>query len=91
MTLLDLRTHVFAPAKSLPWTEDTEQPLPIRVVAYIFISLGLVSICVAIGVYFKNMHQILHRKFVVGHGWLGYTMTGFVVLFVLFVMAAAIS
>ncbi|KAI9251521.1 hypothetical protein BDA99DRAFT_522093 [Phascolomyces articulosus] len=90
MTLLDLPTQVFAPAQSIPWNHDPTS-IQVEVVSFIFVGLGIASICVGIMIYWKNMNQILNRQIVVGHGWSGYTMVLLIVLFVLFVMAAALT
>lgn len=90
MTLLDLQTKIFAPAKSLPWT-DREDTLLVHIVSYMFIGLGISSILVAISVYFKNLNQIVNRNLVVSQGWGGYTMAFVIMFFVVFVMAAALT
>lgn len=94
MTLLDVRANIFAPSQTLPWTTKENGSLSsvqVRVVSYIFIALGLLSICVALGIYLKNMHRIVNRLLTVGHGWAGYSLAFVIVLFVLFVMAAALT
>ncbi|KAI8137143.1 hypothetical protein BJV82DRAFT_675119 [Fennellomyces sp. T-0311] len=90
MTLLDLPTKVFAPSQSIPWTEDSTS-LQVQVVSYIFIGLGIASICVGVMIYFKNFNQIVNRYFTVGQGFSGFGMVLAIVLFVLFVMAAALT
>ncbi|KAG2228329.1 hypothetical protein INT45_011121 [Circinella minor] len=90
MTLLDLPSQIFAPAQSIPWNHDSSS-IQVQVVSYIFVGLGITSILVGIIAYLKNLNQILHREIVVGHGWSGYTMVLLIVLFVLFVMAAALT
>lgn len=90
MTLLDLPTQIFAPAQTIPWNHDPSS-IQVKVVSYIFVGLGITSILVGITAYLKNMNQILNRQIVVGHGWSGYTMVLLIVLFVLFVMAAALT
>ncbi|KAI8393370.1 uncharacterized protein BYT42DRAFT_609167 [Radiomyces spectabilis] len=90
MTLLDLPTKHFAPAHSLPWTEDAV-PTKARIVACIFVGLGLVSICAAVLNYFKNQRRIVHRLFSVGHGWMGYSMALLIMLFACFIMVIALT
>lgn len=92
MTLLDIRTRVFAPAQSFPFTDDDDtSSLRVHILAYIFVGLGLLSIVVSLFIYFRNMSRIVSRKIVVGHGWAGYSMVLSILLFVVFVMAAAIA
>ncbi|KAI9494740.1 hypothetical protein BDB00DRAFT_286712 [Zychaea mexicana] len=70
---------------------DDPASIQVQVVSYIFVALGLASICVGVMIYLRNMNQILERRIAVGHGWTGYTMVLLIVLFVLFVMAAALT
>ncbi|KAI8139310.1 hypothetical protein BJV82DRAFT_716784 [Fennellomyces sp. T-0311] len=90
MTLIDIRSKLFAPSKSLPWSYE-EVPYKTRIVAYIFIALGLSSMLVSLGVYFKNQRKIVHRLLDVGHGWPGYSMALMIILFVVFIMAVSIT
>ncbi|ORZ05992.1 hypothetical protein BCR42DRAFT_427438 [Absidia repens] len=90
MALLDISTKKFAPSKSLPWTDgpvDTNT----RVVSYIFVCLGLVSIVSATATYFINQGKIVRRLFGVGQGWAGYTIALFIMIFACFIMILAIK
>lgn len=65
MTIIDLTTKRFAPSTSLPWTNDSADTNS-RIVSYIFIILGMISIVSATITYFRNQQQIVKRLYHVG-------------------------
>jgi uncharacterized membrane protein YidH (DUF202 family) len=87
---MDLTSKQLAPSKSLPWADD---PLDTntRIVSYVFVCLGIVSIVMATKTYFTNQKQIVRRLIHVGQGWTGYTLAVFIMAFVCFVMVLAIK
>ncbi|KAI9488038.1 hypothetical protein BDB00DRAFT_850404 [Zychaea mexicana] len=89
MTLLDVR-QLLAPSKGLPWSHE-DVPYKTRIVAFVFIGLGLASILVSLVTYFKNQYRIVNQLLDVGHGWAGYSMALMIMLFVCFVMVVAIT
>ncbi|KAI8334397.1 hypothetical protein BC941DRAFT_432893 [Chlamydoabsidia padenii] len=89
MTLMDITKH-FAPARSLPWT-DGPINTNTKIVSYIFVILGLVSIFSATITYFINQKKIVQRLIGVGQGWVGYAMALFIMIFVCFIMVLAIQ
>ncbi|KAI8096939.1 uncharacterized protein BX664DRAFT_325228 [Halteromyces radiatus] len=90
MAMLDIDTKQFAPSKSFPWTGDAVG-IKTKVVSYIFVSLGLISIVTATITYFINQRKIVHRLLEVGQGWAGYTMAFFIMIFACFIMIVAIT
>ncbi|KAI7886935.1 hypothetical protein K492DRAFT_233138 [Lichtheimia hyalospora FSU 10163] len=90
MTMLDLRTKVFAPSQSLPWTEQVDS-IQVRAMSYAFIALGIITICVGVRIYMRNLHQIVNRYLTVGHGWIGYTTATVIMLFAIVIMSLALS
>ena len=90
MTLIDIRNKLFTPSKSLPWSHD-EQDYKTKIVAYVFVALGLISILVSLVTYFNNQRKILQRMLHVGHGWAGYSMALMIMLFVVFIMAVSLT
>ncbi|KAI9015846.1 hypothetical protein CLU79DRAFT_837956 [Phycomyces nitens] len=90
ITLLDVSAKDFAPSYSFPWTEQVNAPQT-NIVAYIFVALGILSICVAFVTYFQNQSRIVNRLLHVGHGWAGYMMILMIMLFACCVMSLALS
>ncbi|KAI9276720.1 hypothetical protein BDA99DRAFT_493953 [Phascolomyces articulosus] len=89
MTLLDIR-QLLAPSKGLPWSYEVV-PNKQRILAYVFIGLGLASVLVSVMIYFRNQYRIVNRLLHVGHGWAGYSMALMIMLFVCFVMVVALT
>ncbi|CAO3632669.1 unnamed protein product [Cunninghamella echinulata] len=90
MTIVDLSTKKFAPALSFPWTNDSTANTNIKVVSYIFILLGMISIITSTMTYFRNQQQIIKRLYHVGQGFVGYFMALVIMLFVCFIMIIAL-
>ncbi|KAG2226472.1 hypothetical protein INT45_014216 [Circinella minor] len=89
LALIDFQ-QLSKPTTELPWAHE---PLPTkqRILAYIFVGLGFLSLLVSLVIYFKNQHRIVNRLLNVGNGWAGYSMALLIMLFVCFVMAVAIT
>ncbi|KAG2230012.1 hypothetical protein BDF21DRAFT_466887 [Thamnidium elegans] len=90
MTLLDMPTKNFAPSYSLPWTSEPVS-LNAKIVSYIFVGLGFTCFIYSLYSYFRNQRKIVKRLIDVGHGWLGYLIATVIMLFVVFIMAMALT
>ncbi|KAI8343139.1 hypothetical protein BC941DRAFT_410522, partial [Chlamydoabsidia padenii] len=90
LTAMDLTSKQLAPSTSLPWTNEPMDN-KVKIISYVFICFGLVSILLATRTYFNNQKQIVRRLMDVGQGWTGYTLAVFIMVFVCFIMILAIS